>query len=143
MAGAHNVSRLGRLRGPSLAVQAALGRQLAALGYVTTDDSGNPISVSDSGSITPIGPGGGGISPSIAQLISTGITTAGGVASVALRPPTYSSVSTPYGTSISSYAPIGASAFGASSLASIGSLLGSPVVLLGLGVLLFVVLKQR
>jgi hypothetical protein len=97
MAGAHNVSRLGRLRGRKL------------------------------GDITDWMP-----------LLTTGINDAASVAQVALKPPTYSSVTTPYGTSITSY---GAVAPGVT-VDPLTSLLSSPLFLLG-GVALLVVLMKR
>ena len=87
-----------------------------------------------------------------ADVLTTGITTAGTVAAVAFKPtapPLYSSITTPYGTSVQSYlptmpgsvAPAGAGAMagssGAGSLGSLGSIL--PLALIGL--LLVVAMK--
>ena len=76
------------------------------------------------------------------SIITTGIQTAGNVAQVALKPPTYSSVTTPYGTSVQAYGTTGQqmipSGLGTSSLDSI-----SPVwLLLGAGLLAVVLLRR-
>jgi hypothetical protein len=74
---------------------------------------------------------------------TTLINDAAGVASIAVKPPTYSSVVLPSGAqSITSYAPIGAtsSLLGTSSLTS---LFDSPVVLLGGFALVAVLLLKR
>ena len=70
------------------------------------------------------------------SILNTGITTAGAVAARAVTPPTYSSVVNPVtgAQTITSYAPIGAtsSLINSSDLtSSLGSLLSSPLILLG------------
>ena len=66
------------------------------------------------------------------NILTTGITTAGQVAAIAVRPPTYSSVVNPYtgAQSVTSYAPIGTST-SLLGMSSATSLLSSPYVLLG------------
>jgi hypothetical protein len=78
----------------------------------------------------------------VTDLISTGITTAGQVAQVALKPPTYSSITTPYGTSISSYGPVGSPIGAASSTSQWGMLFQSPLFLIGIGLLVVVAVKR-
>ena len=86
------------------------------------------------------------------SIIDNAITTAGKVASVAVSPgpvPTYSYQSTPYGTSIQSFAPGGASAIPSSILptSTVGtdltSLLSSPLVLIGGIALIALVAMKR
>jgi hypothetical protein len=77
--------------------------------------------------------------------LNNAISTAGQVATVALKPPTYSSIVSPNGaTSISAYGPIGSSGiFSGTGLG--GSLTGSlsPLLLLGLVGLGVVLLVRR
>jgi hypothetical protein len=78
------------------------------------------------------------------SLVTTGINDAAATAQVALRPappPMYSSVSTPYGTSITSYAPGGVGVNPVTS--GLTTLLADPIMVwLGLGLLAFVVMKR-
>ena len=75
------------------------------------------------------------------SIISNSITTAGQVAQVALKPPTYSAVTLPSGaTSVTSYAPIGSST--ASALLGTSSVLNNPYVILG-GLALVAVLLMK
>lgn len=75
------------------------------------------------------------------QIIDTGISTAGSVAQVALKPPTYSSVVYPSGaSSVTSYGAVpSTSALGTSTT----SLLSSPYLILGGLALLAVVLMKQ
>ena len=118
VARAHRVPAFRRARELSGYERAVLGERFAALGY---GDSGI-----DWGSI-----------------LSQGITTAGSVAAIAVKPPTYSSVVYPSGAqSVTSYGamPGSSSIAGASSLEG---LLTSPYLLLGGMALLAVVLMKR
>ena len=80
---------------------------------------------------------------SITPIIQTGIQTAGQVAQVALKPPTYSSVVYPSGAStVQSYGALPSGAPGTAT-AAIGDLLASPYLVLGGIVLLAVILMKR
>jgi hypothetical protein len=79
------------------------------------------------------------------QVLTTGITTAGNVAQVALRPPTYSSVTGPYGSSVTSYGSVpGSAGYGVNPLSSsLSSILSDPVIVLGLiGAAVLVIAKR-
>ena len=146
LARANGVPGLRGLRGqfPTKAQAAMLAKHFSLMGY---DAAGNyfpdATDIAAGGVSTPVinyaPTPSGGISPGVSQLISQGIATAGGVAAIAVKPPVYSSVSTPYGTSITSYGPLGAGTLGTSQW---GLLLSSPVFLLGIGLLVFVVVKR-
>ena len=119
MAGANRVSGLRGLRGSRLSgyERAILGDRFAALGYGSIDWS---------------------------QILTAGITTAGNVAQVALKPPTYSSIQYPSGyTSVQSYGALPAGTVGVPSSLTSTSLLDSPYLLLGGLALLAVVLMKR
>jgi len=78
-------------------------------------------------------------------LFTTAINDAASVASVALKPPTYSSVVNPYtgASTVTSYGGIPNSSSSLLGTSSLGSLLSDPtVLLLGFGILAIVLLKR-